>query len=184
MNKQSIQDFILKNPNNLSIAAAVQEAWFDVRQKIVSRFCDRLDSRLGKRFRGWKFQRWERFFVDAWPCYYFWKSPWDRQYYICLECGNYGDTVSFGVMRDKDYIAKRQLSQELLDVVRELYPSASSNSWWEAGVPMRSPAADWRKPEVLWRIHKDEKFLEEVAQQLTEVANVCEPIVDRLARTK
>jgi hypothetical protein len=49
---------------------------------------------------------------------------------------------------------------------------------------MQSPAADWRKPEVLWRIHKDKSFLDDVAEQLLGVAEVSESIIDRLARKK
>ena len=53
---------------------------------------------------------------------------------------------------------------------------------------MQSPAANWRKPEVLWQMHTDTKFLEDVAEQLLGVAEISEPIVDRfvdrLARKK
>jgi hypothetical protein len=53
---------------------------------------------------------------------------------------------------------------------------------------MQSPAADWHDPKVLWRVHTDNKFLEDVAEQLLGMAEISEPIVDRfvdrLARKK
>jgi hypothetical protein len=45
---------------------------------------------------------------------------------------------------------------------------------------MRSPAADWHDPKVLWQAHTDHKFLEDVAEQLLGVAEISEPIVDPL----
>jgi hypothetical protein len=49
---------------------------------------------------------------------------------------------------------------------------------------MPSPAPDWRKPEVLWRIHTDPKFLTDVADQLFEIAEVSAPIIDELAKKR
>jgi hypothetical protein len=49
---------------------------------------------------------------------------------------------------------------------------------------MRFPAADLTTPEVLWRIRSDDKFLEEVAGQLLEVAEISKPILDQLAKEK
>ena len=50
----------------------------------------------------------------------------------------------------------------------------------EPRITLQLPAVDWREPEVLWRM-RDEKdpFLEEVAEQLLEVARMSELIVDR-----
>jgi hypothetical protein len=44
---------------------------------------------------------------------------------------------------------------------------------------------DWGKPEVLWRM-RDEKdeFLNEVAEQLLNVARISAPFVDQLAQKK
>ena len=45
---------------------------------------------------------------------------------------------------------------------------------------MTVPAPDWRKPEVLWQMHNDDKFLVSVAEQLLEVTKISVPFVDRL----
>ena len=87
-----------------------------------------------------------------------------------------------GVYREKETIGNRPFCDELRRAVKEGFPSATINGWWEARIPLESPAADWRKPEVLWQMHKDEKFLEDVAEQLLELAKISEPIVDKLVR--
>jgi hypothetical protein len=71
-----------------------------------------------------------------------------------------------------------------LAAIKEQYPSARSRAWWEAVIDLHSPAPDWTEPTVLWRLHKDDKFLGEVAEQLLAVAKISEPILDRLARSK
>jgi hypothetical protein len=71
-----------------------------------------------------------------------------------------------------------------LTAIGKPYPSAIAGKWWEAKMTMRSPAADWQQPDVLWRMHKDRSFLENVAEQLLEVARISEPIVDRLVQRK
>lgn len=43
-------------------------------------------------------------------------------------------------------------------------------------------SADWRKPEALWRMHKDPAFLTDVADQLMEILEVSEPVIDKLTR--
>lgn len=88
----------------------------------------------------------------------------------------------FGIVRGNADTRKQPLCEELLNAVQKKHPSVKSNSWWEARVVMRSPAPDWRKPEVLWRLHKDGNFLTEVAQQLLEIVGVSELIIDRLSR--
>ena len=49
---------------------------------------------------------------------------------------------------------------------------------------LRSPAPDWSKPDVLWRMHKDPEFVTDLANQLLEIAEVSEHIIDRLVRKK
>jgi hypothetical protein len=65
-----------------------------------------------------------------------------------------------------------------------VYASATKHNWWEARTVMRSPASDWRKTEVLWQMHKDRTFVDEVAIQLLEVAKISEHIIDRYVRKK
>ena len=185
MKTDPIQNYILKNQQNFRIAAAVGEAWPDAREKLVSDFLDRLDTRLKRKLKGWKSERWGgRFFVEAYPGYYFWKPAWEDQYYMGLVCHEYGQRMLFGVEREQSQVRKRSSSEELLDAVRDVYPSARMNLWWAARIVMTSPAPDWRKPEMLWQMHKDVKFLESVAEQLLEVKEISEPILDGLVRKK
>lgn len=185
--KIEIEKYILKNKDNLRIAATVGEAWPEVMEKLAGGFLDQLDSRLMRKLKGWKFARWERFFIDSYPEYDFWKPAWNEQYYVTLQFNDYGREMNIGLMRDESqkHISKRPRCAEVIAAVRKYFPSASERTWWEARIPMSSPAADWRGPEVLWRMyHKDPKFLDDVAEQLLKVARICEPIVDELARRK
>ena len=177
-----IHEFCLKSERNLRIAAAVGDAWPEARDKLVAGFLDRLGSVLTKKLKGWKFEPWNRFFIDADANWCVWKPAWEDQYYVTLHCGNRGQQMIFGVMRAEQEIGKRSFCAELLAAVRKNHPSARSRYWWEAVTNMQSPASDWRKPEVLWRMHKDDEFLQEVAAQLLDVVKVSERIVDRLAR--
>jgi hypothetical protein len=90
--------------------------------------------------------------------------------------------MQIGIIPDTDDIRNFPLFEPLLRAVQRILPSAKSHPWWEAITIMHSPAPDWRKPEVLWRIHKDGAFLTEVANQLLEIAEVSAPIIDGLAR--
>ena len=69
MKTDPIQDYILKSEQNLRIAASVGEAWLDAREKLVSTFLDRLETRLKRKLKGWEFTRDGRFFVDGYPGY-------------------------------------------------------------------------------------------------------------------
>ena len=184
MKTDPIQDYILKSEQNLRIAATVSEAWPDAREKLVSAFLDRLDTRVKRKLKGWKFERWGgRFFRDARPGYYFWKPAWKNQYYLCLGCREYGKQMIFGVERDKNRIGKRPPSGTLLEAVQEVYPSARMNSSWEARITMRAPAADWRNFDVLMADDdKILKFLDSVAEQLLELKTISAPFLERLLR--
>ena len=72
MSTESIQDFILKDEHNLRVAAAVGEAWTEVRRKTVDDFLARLDTRLKKKRKGWDGERsGGAFFENAYPVSYF-----------------------------------------------------------------------------------------------------------------
>jgi hypothetical protein len=181
MKTDTIEDYILKNEHNLRIAAAVGEAWPEARDRLVSAFLDRLDTRLKRKLKGWEFARAGRFFIDAYPGYYFWKPTWKR-YNLGLQCHEYGARMLFGVEIEQKYVGKTPVSEDLLEAVRKLQPSARANAWWAVRIVMRTPAPDWRKPEVLWQMHKDGKFLDTLAEQLLDVARVSEKIINRLER--
>ena len=185
MKTDTIENHILKTANNFRIAAAVGEAWPDARDRVVSGFLSRLDARLKRKLPGWKSERWGgRFFEVGYPSYCLWKPAWEDQYGLALECNGFGERMIFGVYREKYEIGKRPFSADLLIAIQEVQPSARTHSWWEARITLRVPAPDWRKPEVLWQMHKDVKFLWSVAEQLLDVAEISEPILDRLVRQR
>jgi hypothetical protein len=93
--------------------------------------------------------------------------------------------MQFGVVRVPNRIANRPFSAELLGAVAKIQPSAKvAPQWWEAHVFLRTPAPNWREPEVLWRMHTDQSFLNEVTEQMLAVAKEAEPILDRLTKKK
>ena len=182
MSTESIQDFILKDEQNLRIAAAVGEAWPEARRQLVDGFLSRLSARLLKELPGWKAENWKEFLVYQYACFYLYKESWVGEYYITLQAHHSGATMQFGVQRDEAILEKRPLDPQLLAAVKEVQPSARSQTWWDAVVAMREPAPDWRAPEILWRMHTDEKFLAIVAEQLLAVARVAESHIDRLTK--
>src|SRR2546422_7365775 len=93
----SLHKFILKDKQNLHIAAAVGEAWPEVREQMTTGFLDQLERRLKAKVRGWEFERWGRYFTDIYPCFMFWKPAWRGDYYMNLQFGDYGRTMSFGL---------------------------------------------------------------------------------------
>ena len=184
MKSDPVQNYILKSESNLNVAAAVAAAWPEARAKLVSAFLERLGVRLKTKLKGWDCGlRSGRFFVDEYPVFAIWKPAWEH-HSIAFECGDKGDFMDIGIVRDTDDTGKLPLHGPLLSAVQKILPSAKSNRSWEAYATMHSPASDWRKPEVLWRIHKDPAFLTDVANQLLEIKAVSETIIDGLARKR
>jgi hypothetical protein len=183
MKTDPVESYILKNQHNLRIAAAINEAWSGARDKLVSAFFDRLQTRLKRKLKGYEYYREGQFFVDAYPGYYFWKPEWE-EFSVGLQCYEYGERMLFGLERDTPRSGKRVTSEELLNAVRQLHPSARANAWWGAMMVMTYPAGDWRKPAVLWQMHKDPNFLDSVAEQLVDLAKVSEKIIARIERRK
>lgn len=182
MKANPIREYILKNERNLKIAAAVGTAWPEVREQLVASFIDQLEDRLLKKLRGWKPEPSDEYTRGSWSSFAVYKPTWEKQYYVTLFFDITGQEVSFGVLRDEEFIKKRPHSQQILDAVRSRHPSAKSSSWWEANITMRSPATDWGKPETLWQLHKDQKFLDKVEEQLLQVAIVAAPSIDRAVK--
>jgi hypothetical protein len=184
MNTKPIQEFIVQSEENLRIAEAVSEALPSARHKLAVEFLARLDSRLKEGYPGWKSKNDEIFFGDRYATYSFWKPEWAGQYGLALQFGEFGREIYFGVYREKDKVGNRPFCDELMRAVKEVevYRRAETNVWWDALIHMDSPAENWRKPEVLWRMHKDDGFLDDVAEQLLELARISEPIVDQLVQ--
>jgi len=182
LNTKPIQDFIIVNERNMRIAAAVSEAWPEARDQLVADFLDRLRSVLMTTLKGWTIAPYNRFFADKNGNLSLTKPAWKEEYFVELACHDYGEKIFYGVSRaaGKDHIKNRPHFSEVLAAVKKVAPTAIAAVWWEAKIMMHSPAPDWRKSEVLWRLHTDGKFLEDVAKQLLDVAEVSGPIIDRL----
>lgn len=182
--RDPIQEFCLMSESNLRIASAVGDAWPEARGKLVTGFLDRLNGGLMKKLKGWQSTHDEgvAFFNKPYPGYWLWKPAWKDQYSIRLECFDYGKKMVFGVGRAAHFIGKRPPCQDLFDAFQQAHASATAHKWWEARTIMRSPAPDWRKPEVLWRMHRDDAFLQEVVAQLLDVASASEDFVDKLVQ--
>src|SRR5262245_40875262 len=106
MANNPVHDFILASQDNLRIAAAVESAWPEARQKLVDGFVGRLNSALMKKFKGWKWFEPETscgFFVDQWPGEYWYKPEWEEQYSLCLAAHEFGAKMVFGILREQDF---------------------------------------------------------------------------------
>lgn len=186
MNSTPIQDFLLESERNLQIAHAISESWPEIRCKLATDFLNRLGKKLLKDMKGWKFSIDGNFFIDRYPCFSIWKPKWNDQYGVTLQCHDYGSTMILGITRDETHkkIKRRPFCPQIEEIVKEIHPSAKSSTWWEARVTMRSPAEDWRKPDVLWRMKSEKRFLDEVAEQILEIAQSTASIIDRLTKEK
>lgn len=184
MKGNPVHDYILQSERNLQIASAVSEALPEAKEKLVFGFLTRLGSYLIEQLQGWKYAIEGRFFIDQWPCFNVFKPNWGNDYGITLQCWGFGEKMLLGVTRDEKNKSIPPVCGEVLSAVKTLHPSAKSEKWWEAQVTIRSPAGDWRKPDVLWRMHKEKLFLSDVADQLLEIAKISEPVVNRLTRRK
>jgi hypothetical protein len=188
MNSDPIQDYILEDENKLRTAAAVFNAWLEVRKKLVMGFLDRLERalRLKKELKeGWDFEVSGHPLEDSDAAFYFWKRAWKEEYYVSLLFSRRGQEVGLALGRDAglEHVKKRPHCDKLLAAVKEHYPSAAAYTWWEAWVEMQPP--DWRKPEVLWRMRdENEELLDEVVAQLLDLARISAPFVDQLAGKK
>lgn len=180
MNTKPVQEFITRSEENLRIAEAVAEAMPGVREKLAVGFLIRLDARMQAALPGWKSYRDKGFFIASQATYSISKPSWNGGYGIALQFSDRGRRIVFGVCRDKGKLGNRPLCDELIIAMRRIHPAAINHEWWEAQIPMERPAADWRKQEELWRMHSDEGFLNDVSDQLLEVARISEPFVDEL----
>jgi len=183
MKADPIQEFIIETERNMRIASAVADGYAKAREQIVGAFLDRLGDALLKELKGWQCDRWHKFFVDSEAYFMVFKPEWSGYRLVSLACIDHGETVKFGISRNED-LGKKPFQAEILNAVKEVFPPARAKRWWEAFMIMQSPAADWRKPEALFRMHTDTRFLDEVAEQLLVVAKAAAPIIDRGARTK
>jgi hypothetical protein len=138
--------------------------WPEIRGQIVVGFLDPLETRLKRQLKGWQFDATSgvRFFETNYMGYHFGKPAWSDDYGIALQADDYGRRMVIGVWRNKPRVGKRRFSDELLEAMKAIYQTA--------------------KPDVLWRMNKERKFLDDVAGQLPQLAKISEPIIDGLVR--
>ena len=111
------------------------------------------------------------------------KKPWKERYRIRIEAYQFGrGGMGFGVWRDPELVGRIPLPAELLAAVKEDFPRATSRDYFEAEISMTSPAADWRTPKTLWRIHSDEAFRAEVEALLLQIVTLTEEHIDALVK--
>ena len=178
-----VRDFILESEQNLDVATAIYEQYEDARKSIMRSFLDRLAERLKKKLPGWTAEyEPSEFFTNRYACFHLFKPHWSKMYTIVLEAYMYGDRMIYGVWRNEDRLGGTARSPELLGAIRKTFSEAKSRTYYEAEIPFTSPATDWRKPAVLWRIHADETFLAEVEALLLEVVELAEKQIDVLVK--
>ncbi len=177
-----VSQFIAESEQNIQVATAIFENYTAARAIILSGFFDRLTADLKAQLPGWRFHYSAPFFEERYGGYFFWKKSWKEQYRIGIEALQYGASMVFGVWRDFDLFKTIPLSAELLEAVKEEYPRATSRNYYEAEIQMTSPAADWRTPKSLWRIHSDETFRAEVKTFLLQMVTLTEEHIDTLGK--
>jgi len=185
MTNDLIQKFILKDEDNFRIASTVGDVWPEVMEQIVDKLYDSLEARLKPKLKDWRFAREERFGIDAFPSFYFWRPEWKDEYGVCLQTGEYGKKVVMGVYRETKILKKRRFCSELLEAVKVRFPTAHERRpWWEAEILVHSPASDWRMPDALWQIKTDDRIHLELAEQLLDLARISEPYLRKMVRNK
>ena len=110
-----------------------------------------------------------------------WKPAWNWRYLVEIQAQGYGSRMVYGVWRDERWMSSVPRDVVLYNLVCKKLPHVlKPRPWYEAEIVLTSPAADWRLPEVLWRMSNDDAFLQEVASLLRELANVVETRIDEL----
>jgi len=187
MKTDPLQDFILKDEQNLRTAVAVSEAWPDVRSRLTKDFLDKLTTQILNLLPGFTTDSSESngtWFNDKSAEFLLDKQTWEF-YFVDLHFAEFGQNMRLGIVREeKLVVSKRPFSPEILETVRKLEPSAKQAKWWEAVFALRSPATNWRTPEVFWRMHTDPSFLDSVAEQMVRLAKATESVLDRLNKKK
>lgn len=174
--------FMLESERNLRVAEAVHKYYEDARQELVVRFFQRLGTSLTKQLGAWKYEYHTPFFTEKYGAFDTWKPAWKGRYRVRIEAYNFGERMIYGIWRDEQKIGGRPFSPQLLSAVKKAIPAAEVKvrKWYEAEITMRSPAADWRPSEVLWRLHGDQSFLEDVSNHVVEVAQITATIIDSI----
>jgi hypothetical protein len=177
-----VKQFIAESEQNLDIATAIYEQYEEAREAIVKAFLARLETDLSANLKGWSFSYDPPFFTSAYGSFSLNKLSWENRYAILLEAYDWGERMIYGVWRNEALIGSVPRSAELVGAVRKKLPDATSRKYYEAEIRLTSPAKDWRKPGVLWRMHSDATFRQEVKALLLEVVELGEKRIDALVK--
>lgn len=182
--KNEIHEFILGSERNLHLAYEVAKTWPEVRKSIIKGFLDRLGKKLKEELKGWQTEINGTFYEDHNAKFYLYKPAWESlKRYILLECyekeNNENKKLAFGVFRSLDKLNNNDYFPEILERVKEEFPSAVSSKWWEARDYLRKPFSDWQSPDILWKMHnKDDTFFDSIYDKLRTVAKIAKPLLD------
>jgi len=177
-----VKQFIAESERNLEIATAIYEQYEEAREAVVKAFLARLETDLKPKLKGWLFSYDSPFFTSNYGKFSLRKQSWKDGYAIMLEANDWGERMIYGVWRDEGVIGSVPRSAELLGAVRKKLPDATSRKWYEAEIQMTSPAKNWRKPTVLWRMSTDVAFREEVKALLLEIIQLSEKWIDAVVK--
>jgi hypothetical protein len=169
------QMFLLGDIRRLELAAHVTDAWIGLKSRIWAEFLVRLEIRLARQLSIVDRRTDDGPFVGGgrYPTFKIWLTGWPTTRALALQSAEGGKVVRFGIVRETNCRTQLPMKPEILNSIREGFPNASDKgvgSWWEAFIPMTSPASDWSRPDVMFRMHGEASFLEEVATQLRHVA--------------
>lgn len=175
-----VTEFITTSRKNLEVAAAVYEQYEAAREKIIGQFFDRLGRRLVGKLPGWSWEYAPAFYTERYGRFGIGKESWLRHYMIVVEAYDWGASMIGGVWRNEEALGAVPRGSEILAAVKQIHSGdrCQSRKWYEAEVTLRSPATDWRTPEALWRIHTDDRFLDEVEGLFLGWVKATEVLVD------
>jgi hypothetical protein len=178
-----VTEFISASRQNLEIAEAIYAQYEMARERIIQGFFARLGENLINKLPGWSREYAPTFFMERYGQFSIWKESWQGHYRFAIEAYDWGAGMIGGVWRDENALGGVSRNSEILAAINKLHPRdrCRDRVWFEAEVTLRSPAADWRKPEVLWRIHSDAQFLAEVEALFLGWVKSAERLVDAAA---
>jgi len=177
-----VSRFIGESERNIEIANVIYEQYEDAREDILRGFFERLAAGLKAKLPDWSSRYTEAFFTTRYGAFDLFKSAWLERYTIRVEAYDWGHGVIYGVWRDAESLHNIPLNAKLFSTVKGKFPQTTSRAYYEAEIPMLSPAKDWRTPNALWRVHSDDKFRAEVESLLLEIANLTEAQIDLMVK--
>jgi len=175
---ESVASFMTDSQENLAIATSVYDQYETVRQRILREFFAKLRHRLIKNRSGWWSEYAPPFFTTTYGAFKIAKDSWSGEYEIRIEAYDFGDKMIGGVSRCKE-VKGRPYCAPIFEAFKEANWPARQRASYEAEVTIKSPAADWRTAETLWRIKTKPEFLDEVEGMFLSWIKISEPLLDK-----